>query len=102
MTPITVYHYLALAAILFVLGLVGVIIRRNLLVVFMCVEVLLNSVNLTFIALARYLKLMDGHVVAFFVMAIAAAEAAVGLAIITTLFRTRRTIKSTDWRILGG
>ena len=102
MTPITVYHYLVLAAILFVLGLVGVVIRRNLLVIFMCVEVLLNSVNLTFIALARYLNLMDGHVVAFFVMAIAAGEAAVGLAIITTLFRTRRTIASTDCRILGG
>lgn len=99
---ITVHHYLILSAILFVLGLIGLTVRKNLLIVFMCIEVLLNSVNLTFIALARYLNRMEPHVVVFFVMAVAAAEAAVGLAIVISLYRNRQTIRTTDWRIMGG
>ena len=99
---ITVHHYLILSALLFILGLIGLTVRKNLLVVFMCIEVLLNAVNLTFVALARYLNRMEPHVVVFFVMAVAAAEAAVGLAIVITLYRNRQTVKTTDWRIMGG
>lgn len=99
---ITLHHYLILSAILFILGLIGLTVRKNLLIVFMCVEVLLNAVNLTFIAFARYLGRMDGHVVVFFVMAVAAAEAAVGLAILISLFKNRQSLKTTDWRTLRG
>ncbi len=99
---ITIHHYLALSAILFTLGLMGLIIRKNILIVLMCVEVLMNAVNLAFISLARYLKLMDGHVVTFFIIAVAAVEAAIGLAIVVTLFRSRRTVRTTDWRLMRG
>lgn len=99
---ITVYHYLVLSAVLFVLGVLGLTLRRNLLIIFMCIEVLLNSVNLTFVALARYLQLMDGHVAAMFVMAVAAAEAAVGLGIVVAMFRTRQTVQTSDWKIMQG
>jgi len=85
-------HYLILSAVLFSIGVAGVLVRRNALVVFMCIELMLNAVNLTFIAFSRYRGDMDGHVFAFFVMAVAAAEAAVGLAIILNLFRTRKTL----------
>jgi len=74
--------YLALAAILFGIGLVGVLVKRNMLVVFMCIELMLNAANLTFLAVARQLGSMNGHAIAFFVIAVAAAEAAVGLAIV--------------------
>lgn len=80
-------HYLALAAILFVIGTLGVIIRRNAIMMFMCVELMLNAVNLTFITFARYLNQVDGQIFVFFVMTVAAAEAAVGLAIIVVLSR---------------
>ncbi|EKD42742.1 MAG: NADH dehydrogenase I subunit K [uncultured bacterium] len=99
---ITLHHYLILGTILFTIGLMGLVIRRNLLIIFMCIEILLNSVNLIFVALARYFNLMDGHVVVFFVMAVAAAEAGIGLAIVMTLFRKRQTIKVGDWNLLKG
>lgn len=99
---VTIHHYLALSAILFTLGMVGVIVRKNILIVLMSIEVLMNAVNLTFIAAARYFKVMDGHVIAFFVMAISAAEAAIGLAIVVSLYRSRRTVNSADWRIMRG
>lgn len=85
-------HYLVLAAVLFGIGSLGVMVRRNAIVVFMCIELMLNAVNLTFIAFSRYRGEMNGHVIAFFVMAVAAAEAAVGLAIILNLFRTRKSL----------
>lgn len=102
MTPITIHHYLALSALLFVLGLVGIIVRRNILIIFMCIEVLMNSVNLSFVALARYYTKMDGHVVAIFVMAIAAVEAAIGLGIVITLFRSRQSVNTADFRSMWG
>lgn len=102
MSPLTIHHYLIFSALLFCLGLVGLIIRRNILIIFMCIEVLLNSVNLTFIALARYYQLMDGHVAAIFVMAIAAVEAAIGLGIVVSIFRNRQTVKTTDLRAMKG
>jgi NADH-quinone oxidoreductase subunit K len=84
--------YLILAAALFCLGVVGVIIRRNALVVFMCVELMLNAANLTFVAFARERGDLTGHLSAFFIIAVAAAEASVGLAIIISLFRARGTL----------
>jgi NADH-quinone oxidoreductase subunit K len=85
-------QYLALGAVLFSIGVAGVFIRRNAIVVFMCIELMLNAVNLTFIALARSQGKIDGQVFVFFIMTVAAAEAAVGLAIILSLYRRRQTI----------
>jgi NADH-quinone oxidoreductase subunit K len=89
---ITVHHYLVLSAILFAMGTMGVMIRRNAIVVFMCIELMLNAVNLTFIALSRHLGSIDGQIFVFFVMTVAAAEAAVGLALMIAFFRNRETI----------
>lgn len=81
--------YLYLSAILFTLGALGVLVRRNAIVVFMCIELMLNAVNLAFVAFARMLGNLDGQVIAFFVTVVAAAEVVVGLAILTTIFRAR-------------
>ena len=89
---IGVYHYMTVAAILFAMGTYGVLTRRNAIVIFMCIELMLNSVNLTFIALSNHLQSMDGQIFVFFVMTVAAAEAAVGLALMITLFRNRESI----------
>ncbi|MBX7115858.1 MAG: NADH-quinone oxidoreductase subunit NuoK [Myxococcaceae bacterium] len=85
-------HYLILAAVLFCLGMLGVLVRRNALVVFMCVELMLNAANLTFLAFARERGDVTGHLSAFFIIAVAAAEAAVGLAIVIAVFRSRGTV----------
>jgi NADH-quinone oxidoreductase subunit K len=84
-------NYLILAAILFTIGIYGVLVRRNAIIVFMSVELMLNAANLAFVAAARNTGTLDGLVVAFFVMVVAAAEVVVGLAIIVTIFRTRRS-----------
>ena len=84
-------YYLILAAILFTIGVYGVLVRRNAIIVFMSVELMLNAANLAFVAAARNTGTLDGLVVAFFVMVVAAAEVVVGLAIIVTIFRTRRS-----------
>ena len=94
MVPIS--WYLTLAAALFAIGAVGVVTRRNVIVILMAIELMLNAVNLTFIALARQLGSVDGQVVVFFVMAVAAAEAAVGLAIIIAFFRNRGSVNADD------
>jgi NADH-quinone oxidoreductase subunit K len=92
--------YLALAAFLFGLGLAGVLVKRNMLVVFMCIELMLNAANLTFLAFARQSGNLNGHAIAFFVMAVAAAEAAVGLAIVIAVFRTRGTLNVDEVKTL--
>jgi len=84
-------HYLVLSAILFTLGALGVLVRRNAIVVFMCIEMMLNASNLAFVAFAQMNGSLDGQVIAFFVMVVAAAEVVVGLAIIMTVFRTRQS-----------
>ena len=84
--------YLALSAVLFTIGVVGVIIQRNVIVLFMCVELMLNAVNLTLVAFSRYQGNITGQLFVFIVMTVAAAEAAVGLAIIISLFRNRETL----------
>ncbi|MGB8646245.1 MAG: NADH-quinone oxidoreductase subunit NuoK [Anaerolineae bacterium] len=89
---LTVNHFTILAAILFALGTIGVLVRRNPLVMFMGVELMLNAVNLTFVAFSRYLQNMDGQVIVFIVLTVAAAEVAVGLALIVAIFRTRANV----------
>jgi NADH-quinone oxidoreductase subunit K len=97
---ITITHYLVLSAILFTLGVIGVLIRRNAIVIFMCVELMLNAVNLSFVAFAHYLNSMQGQLFVFFSMTVAAAEAAVGLAIIVALFRNKETVNIDDMNIM--
>jgi len=92
---------LTVSAILFTLGVAGVLLRRNAIVIFMCIELMLNAVNLTFVALAQQLGL-DGQVFVFFVMTVAAAEAAVGLAIVIALFRHRDTVNLENINLLRG
>ena len=84
--------YLALSAILFVIGVAGFVFRRNIITVFMCIELMLNAVNLSFVTFANHYKQVSGHIFTFFVMVVAAAEAAVGLAIILTVFKNRTTL----------
>ena len=96
MTPAPLSWYLVLSAVLFGLGVAGVLVRRNLIVMFMAIELMLNAVNLTFVTFARSRGSVDGHVIVFFVMAVAAAEAAVGLAIILQLFRARATVNADE------
>ena len=93
-------HYLILSALVFAIVIIGVIIRRNLIVILMSVELMLNAVNLTFIAFSRFLGSMDGQVIVFFVMAVAAAEAVVGLAIIIVGFRHGQTIDPQEMQLL--
>ena len=88
--------FLVMAALLFSIGCVGVLVRRNVIVILMCVELMLNAVNLTFIAFAYEIQSMTGHVFALFVITVAACEAAVGLAIVLALFRRRRTTDVDD------
>ena len=93
-------NYLYLSAVLFSIGAVGVLVRRNAIVVFMCVELMLNASNLAFVSFARIHGNLDGQVIAFFVMVVAAAEVVVGLAIIMTIFRTRRSASVDEANLL--
>jgi NADH-quinone oxidoreductase subunit K len=93
---VPVSYYLILSAILFSLGVAGFLFRRNIITVFMSIELMLNAVNLSFVAFAYQFKQVDGHVFSFFVMVVAAAEAAVGLAIILTVFKNRSTLEVDD------
>jgi NADH-quinone oxidoreductase subunit K len=93
-------YYLVLSAILFSLGVAGVLTRRNAIIVFMCIELMLNSVNLTLIAFSSFLGDVTGQILVFFVMAVAAAEAAVGLAIVIAIFRIRQTVNIDEINIL--
>jgi NADH-quinone oxidoreductase subunit K len=98
MVPIT--NYLVLSVILFCIGVLGVFIRRNAIVIFMCIELMLNSANLALIAFSRHLNSMDGQIFVFFVMAVAAAEAVVGLGIIIALYRNKETINVDDINLM--
>lgn len=98
MAPLS--HYLAVSAILFVIGTAGVLFRRNAIVIFMSVELMLNAVNLTLISFSQFLGDQTGQILVFFVMTVAAAEAAVGLAIIIALFRNKETVDVTKMNIL--
>jgi NADH-quinone oxidoreductase subunit K len=97
---VTLNHYLILSAVIFAIGVIGVLTRRNLIVVLMSIELMLNAVNLTFIAFSRFLGSVQGQVVVFFVMAVAAAEAVIGLAIIISVFRHRQSLDPRDMQLL--
>ena len=98
MVPTT--HFLGLAAFLFAVGFAGVLVKKNAIIVFMCIELMLNAANLTFLAFARQQGSMSGHAIAFFVIAVAAAEAAVGLAIVIAVFRSRATVAVDEVEVL--
>ncbi len=98
MVPIS--HYLILSVILFCIGMWGVFTRKNAIVIFMCIELMLNAANLAFIAFSRQLNSVDGQIFVFFVMTVAAAEAAVGLGIIIALYRNRETINVDDVNLM--
>jgi len=93
MTGVPLSWYLILSAVLFSLGIAGFLLRRNIITVFMSIELMLNAVNLSFVAFSYQLKQIDGHIYSFFVMVVAAAEAAVGLAIVLTVFKNRGTLQ---------
>jgi NADH-quinone oxidoreductase subunit K len=95
-------YYAILAAILFVIGVLGVLVRRNAIIIFMSVELMLNAVNLTFVAFARALNSLDGQVFVFFIITVAAAEVAIGLALIVALFRSKQTTDVDDVSLLKG
>jgi NADH-quinone oxidoreductase subunit K len=95
-------YYLALAAVLFSIGAVGLLVRRNVLVMFMCVELMLNAVNLTFVTFARMLDDIGGQAVVFFTLVVAAAEVVVGLGIIVAIFRRRTGATADDIRLMKG
>ena len=98
MVPIA--HYLILSVLLFCIGMWGVFTRKNAIVIFMCIELMLNAANLAFIAFSRHLNSVDGQIFVFFVMTVAAAEAAVGLGIIIALYRNRETINVDDVNLM--
>ncbi len=102
MTNVPTEYYLILSAIIFAIGAVGVLARRNVLIIFMCVEMMLNAVNLSLIALALQFGQLTGQVVVFFVMAVAAAEVAVGLAIVMAYVRHRDTLNIDEINLLQG
>jgi NADH-quinone oxidoreductase subunit K len=97
---VSVHQYLVLSAILFSIGTFGVLTRKNAIVIFMCIELMLNAVNLSFIALSNHLGNMDGQVFVFFIMTVAAAEAAVGLALMIAFYRNRDSIAVDDFNLL--
>ena len=97
----TLSHHLLLAGMLFVIGLSGVLIRRNLLVVYMCLELMLTASTLALVAFSRFNNTMDGAIFVFFIITVAAAEVAVGLALIVALFRQRQTVSSENWSSAG-
>jgi NADH-quinone oxidoreductase subunit K len=93
-------HYLILSLLLFIVGAVGFIVKKNIISIFLCLELMLNAVNLSFIAFSKHLNQVHGQIIVFFVMVVAAAEAAVGLAITITLYRNRKTLNVDDADIM--
>ncbi|MDY6820586.1 MAG: NADH-quinone oxidoreductase subunit NuoK [Deferribacterota bacterium] len=96
----TLEHYLVLSAVIFGIGMAGVLLRRNLIIIFISLELMLNAVNINLAAFSKYLNLISGEVFIIFIMAVAAAEAAVGLALIVSLYRNKQTIDSEAFKIL--
>ena len=99
---ISLEHYLVLSAILFALGMIGVLMRRNVIVLLMSIELMLNAVNITFIAFSKYTQNIDGQIIVFFVMTIAAAEAAVGLALAVSIFKRFKEVNIRFFEHLKG
>ena len=101
-SPVGLEHYLILSAMLFCIGFIGVLIRRNLLVVLMSIELMLNGVNLTFLSFGYFTQNLDGQVLVFFVMTVAAAEAGVGLALVTAVFKKFKEVNIKSFERLKG
>ena len=99
---LTINWYIALSALLFSLGALGVLLRRNAIIIFMSIEMMLNAANLAFVAFARHLGDLDGQVLVFFVITVAAAEVAVGLALIVTIFRSKKSINIDEINLMKG
>lgn len=97
---ISLQHFLIASVLLFAIGVAGVVGRKNLFIVFMSVELMLNAVNLSFVAFARFFNQLDGHVFVFLVMAVAAAEAAIGLAIVILLFKNKESLNTDDFSLM--
>lgn len=97
---VTIAYYLLVSAVLFIIGVVGVLVSRNAIIIFMSIEIMLNAVNLTLLAFSRQMGLVSGQVFVFLVMAVAAAEAAVGLAIIMALYRKRESVNVDDINLM--
>ena len=95
-------HYLIVSALLFFLGLAGFISRKNIFIMFLSLELMLNGINLSFVAFARYLQDMSGHVFVFFVIAVAAAEAAISLALVILLYKNRQSLDVDDYNLMKG
>ena len=102
MAEVTIEWYIALSTIIFSIGALGVLLRRNAIIIFMSVEMMLNAANLLFVAFARHLGDLDGQVLVFFVITVAAAEVAVGLALIVTIFRTKHSISIDEVNLMKG
>ncbi len=102
MSEVTIDWYIALSVMLFTIGSLGVLLRRNAIIIFMSIEMMLNSANLAFVAFARHLGDLDGQVLVFFVITVAAAEVAVGLALIVLIFRTKSSINIDELNVLRG
>ena len=100
MLPIT--NFILLSAVIFVIGAAGVFFKRNIITILLCIELMLNAVNLTFVSLSKSMGTLDGQIAVFFVMVVAAAEAAVGLAIIIALYRSRKSVNTTSANELQG
>ena len=98
MVPLS--HYLILSAVLFVIGVTGVLVRRNVIVVFMSIEIMLNAVNISLIAFDKYMNQHDGQIFSFMVMCVAAAEVSVGLAIVISLFRNKPTVNLDEFNLM--
>ena len=95
-------HYLTVSALLFFLGLAGFISRKNIFILFLSVELMLNGINLSFVAFSRHLQEMSGHIFVFFVIAVAAAEAAISLALVILLYRNRQTLDVDEFKVMKG
>ena len=102
MAEVTIGWYIILSALLFTMGAIGVLVRRNAIIIFMSIELMLNSANLLFVAFARHLNDLDGQIFVFFVITVAAAEVAVGLALIVAIFRSKRSINIDELHMLKG
>ncbi len=102
LTQIGLTHYLVLSALLFAIGMAGVLLRRNVIVILICIELMLNAVNLTFVALSKFTGRLDGQIIVFFVMTIAAAEAAVGLALAVSIFKRFKEVNIRFFEHLKG
>jgi NADH-quinone oxidoreductase subunit K len=97
---VSLSSYLILSAVLFSIGVMGFLLRRNTIVIFMSIELMLNGANLAFVAFSRFLDSMDGQIIVIFVMSVAAAEAAVGLAIILAMYRTKKTVNADEMNLM--